>query len=125
MKTNFKTKQKQLKQLLGDDFNNIYISLIQISKVKDEYHNVGDIISNNEYPLNYTLERLIDGYDYIGGWEIPFTDYEMSLGCWFGDDGERIPSNWYKVEKQISEILGLKIHQFKTELVDVDDDLPF
>ena len=106
MKTNFKTKQKQLKQLLGDDFNNIYIRLIQISKVKDEYHNVGDIISNNEYPLNYTLERLIDGYDYIDGWEIPL-DYEMSLGCWFGDDGGEYP-NWYKAEKQISEILGLK-----------------
>ena len=125
MKTNFKTKQKQLKQLLGDDFNNIYIRLIQISKVKDEYHNVGDIISNNEYPLNYTLEKLINGDDYIDGWEIPFSDYEMRLGSWFGDDSGRIPSNWYKVEKQISEILGLKIHQFKTELVDVDDDLPF
>lgn len=91
---NFKKEEKQLKQLLGDDFDSILITLIQISKVKDEYHNVGDVVSMNEHFLNHMFE-LLEKYDgYIDGWEIPFENYEISISGWFGDDSDRIPSKW-------------------------------
>ena len=134
MKTDFKKEQKQLKKLLGNDYENISIILTQKSKVKDEYHNIGDIVSSNEHFLHHMFEMLnrpksekMSGFGggYIDGFEIPFKDYEINIGGWFGDDSERIPSNWYETEKKIGEILGLKIHQYKNELVDIDDELPF
>jgi hypothetical protein len=129
MKTDFKTKQKQLKQLLGEDFDNILISLITKCKVKDEYFEIGDVETDNEHFLKDVLERVVEGC-YIDGIKIPFTEYEFHMTKWLNRDNDgfifrnSIP-NWNKVENQISEVLGLKIHQFKTELVDVDDDLPF
>ena len=129
MKTNFKKEEKQLKQLLGSDYKHIEIDLIQISKVKDEYYEVGDIVSKNKHFLHYMIEILAKPKEMIGniqfgggiidGWKIPFKDYEMKMSGWICDDSEPINFDassaviWKKIEKQISEILGLKIHQFK------------
>jgi len=132
MKTNFKKEEKQLKQLLGSDYKHIEIDLIQISKVKDEYHEVGDIVSKNQHFLHYMIEILAKPKEMIGniqfgggiidGWEIPFKDYEMKMSGWICDDNEPINFDassaviWKKIEKQISEILGLKIYKMKNTL---------
>ena len=101
-------KEKQLRELLGDDFEITSIDLIQKSKVKDEEYDVGDIISMNEHFLPHMFEILERWDGYIDGWEIPFEDYQMRLMRWKDYD-----ETYYKIEKQISEILGLRI--FKTE----------
>ena len=93
MKTNFKTKQKQLKQLLGEDFDNILIRLITKSKVKDESIEIGDVDTDNEHFLKDVLERLVEGC-YIDGIKIPFTDYEIKMSGWVDRVNERfIPPN--------------------------------
>tara|TARA_B110000977_G_scaffold34614_1_gene46273 strand:- start:839 stop:1198 length:360 start_codon:yes stop_codon:yes gene_type:complete len=112
LQTNFKTKEKQLRELLGDYFENTTIKLIQKSKVKDIYHNVGDIVSMNEHYLHHLFELIqrpmeIDGFGdgYIDGWKIPFEDYEMKLIDWMGEMDDKI-----EIEKTISNILGCKIY---------------
>ena len=126
MRNQFKKKEKQLKQLLENDFDFISIDLIQRSKVKDEDYNIGDIVSSNEHflkdmfrILNQSKDKKWMGFGsgFIDGWEIPFKDYEMKLINWFGDDRDRILFLWEKTEKQIGEILGLKIYNHKTNNV--------
>ncbi len=113
------TKEKQLRELLGDDFKYTSLDLIQKSKVKDQYCDVGDIISMNEHFI-YDMFRILEkpmeiegfGGGYIDGWEIPFEDYEMRLMRW-GFPLKDYDEVFDNIEKQISEILGLKI--FKTD----------
>ncbi|MDC0355462.1 hypothetical protein OAM97_04575, partial [Flavobacteriaceae bacterium] len=86
-----------------------------------------DIVSNNEHFLPHMFEILAKPKEMIGncqfgggiidGWKIPFKDYEMKMSGWFIDDSDKLP-NWKKIEKQISEILGLKIHQFKNKAME-------
>ena len=110
---NLKKKQKQLKQLLGENYDKILISLITKCKIKDEYFEVGEIVSDNEHFLNDMLDILIDRGS-IDGWEIPFTEYEFHMTKWLNRDNDgfvfrnSIP-NWNEVENQISKVLGLKI----------------
>ena len=68
-----------------------------------------------KYIYRGKLERVVDGC-YIDGIKIPFTDYEIKMSGWVDRVNERFISpnsipNWNKVEKQISEVLGLKIYQ--------------
>ncbi len=109
MKTDYKKKEKQLIELLGDNFNSTTIDLIQICKVKNQYENVGDIVSMNEHYLDYIIEykKINDGY--IDGWEIPFNDYEIRLSD-MGNNESYGTEKWFEIEKQISKILECKQH---------------
>ena len=52
-----KEEKKQLKQLLGENFESISIYLIQKSKIINKYQNMGDIISMNEHFLHHMFEH--------------------------------------------------------------------
>ena len=110
-----KEEKKQLKQLLGENFESISIYLIQKSKIINKYQNMGDILSMNEHFLHHMFEILYYSNGYIDGWEIPFKDYEMKIAHFFTmeEDENLILFQKKQLEKQISEILGLKIYIHK------------
>ena len=76
------TKEKQLRELLGDDFKYTSLDLIQKSKVKDQYCDVGDIISMNEhfiYDMFRTLEKPMEIEGALNGGLVNVHDGEVIL----------------------------------------------
>ena len=120
-------KKRNIKAHLSNDYENILITLIQKSKVKDEYHNIGDIVSSLEYNLCDVLDRLINN-EKIGGWDVDAKDYEFELRL-IDNKNERViskPNNlldWY--EEVINQILGMKIHQRKEDDIEVSEILNY
>lgn len=105
------TLEKEIRNIVGNDFNNIELSLIEVNKN-------GDILSN----VSYDIERFISKVENIQIEDL-LSNYEMRLGCWFGSDSDEIPNKWNEVEEAISDLIGLNVHQYKKD--EVEDELPF